>query len=717
MSIAIDLVAKKLNINNQQVITVLNLLNEGSTVPFIARYRQGQTGGLNEEIIQEIAKLFDYETELIERKEYVISVLKDKGLLNPEIENKINQAQTKAEVENIYEPFKVGKKTKASEAIALGLEPLALAIMNSTDEKFNPYHEADKYVDGDKIINREFAITQAQFIIAQIISQDITTRQYVKDYIYNRGFIVTKIKKNAEDEKEVFAQYYDFQERVNRIPNHRVLAISRGEDKKILSYSFTYETKTILYNLNNKYFKIPRTGKIIQASLIDALDRLIYPSIEREIKADLFARAEKEAIILFGESLENMLLWPAVRDKWILAIDPAYVNGCKVAILDPRGSFKEKDIIFPNAPLNKKAEAAGILAKLCDKYPIDIIVIGNGTASRETEEFIAKFLELRRKINKNINTQYAIVSEIGASVYSASKIAIEEFPSLSVEERSAINIGRRFQDPLNELIKIDPKAIGVGQYQHDVDQKELSKNLEFKVNKVVNMVGVDLNSATKTILTFISGLSNKLAGNIIAYREEQGKFSDRNQLKQVKGLGAKAFEQSVGFLRIHDSKIFFDRTSIHPESYQLAYELVKLIDLDLENIDKELLKKQDVKHLAKELNSNTYDIQLIIDSLLNPTKDIRDGKDGYILKKDILKIEDLKPEMILEGSVLNITDFGAFIYIGLKEAALVHISNMKKDKNHFIKHPSEVLKVGDNVKIQIIDIDLKRSRIQAKLIY
>ncbi|WP_027120862.1 helix-hairpin-helix domain-containing protein [Mycoplasmopsis lipofaciens] len=718
MNISIKNVAVKLEIKEEQVQTVLDLINEGATVPFIARYRQGATNGLDEEIIQKINDYYIYDVELNKRKEAIINILKEKELLTPEIENKLKKASTKAEVENIYEPFKVGKKTKASDAIALGLEPLAKMILETTNENFNPYFEAKKYLN-DKVETVDFAIEQAKYIISQIMSQDVETREYVKNQIVDFGFVVSNKKKNAIDEKEVFAQYYEYKEKIKYIPNHRILAVTRGEDKKILNYDLTYNVKKIQYDLNNKYFKIKRTGKIINESLIYSLDHLIFPSIVREIKRDLFERAEKEAIQLFADNVENMLLWPAVKNKTVMAIDPAFVNGCKIAILNSQGKFLDKNIIYPTPPRNHVEQAKKIVNNLINKYRVNIIVIGNGTASRETEEFIAKLIKERKKDSQHMNEElsYAVVSEVGASVYSASKLANEEFPDFSVEERSAINIGRRFQDPLNELIKIDPKAIGVGQYQHDVNQKELSKSLAFKVDKVVNKVGVDLNSATKEILTYISGLSKKIAENIVNYREENKKFKNREELKKVKGLGPKAYEQSIGFLRIHDSENFYDRTSIHPESYALAEKIVNYLKLDLNNMDVDKIKKQDIKKLAIKFDSNEFDIKLIIDSLLNPTKDIRDDKDGYILKDDILDIKDLKPEMIIDGSVQNITDFGAFVYIGLKQAALVHISNMKKNKDDYIKHPSEILKAGDNVKIQILDIDIKRDRIQAKLIY
>ncbi|WP_406617226.1 Tex-like N-terminal domain-containing protein [Mycoplasmopsis adleri] len=718
MDLSIKYVANKLNLKEEQVEVVLDLLKNDATVPFIARYRKNVTGGLDEEVINNISDMYNYNVELNKRKEAVINILKENKLLTPELEQKINAAETKAEVENIYEPFKVGKKTKATEAIALGLEPLALAIMNATDPKFNPYKEAQKYVN-DKVPMAEFAIEQAKFIISQIMSQDANNREFIKHQIYDYGTVQSKVKKNAEDEKENFKQYYDFSQRVNKIPNYRVLAIARGGDLKILSYDIVdYNIKKITYDLNEKYFKIKTTGKILNEALKDSLDRLLIPSIIREIKSELFERAEKEAIKLFAENVETMLLFPAVKDKTVMAIDPAYINGCKIAILNPQGTFLEKALIFPTTNSDFKIkEAKTIVNKLIDKYKVNIIVIGNGTASRETEAFIANIIKERKKNNPNEELQYAVVSEVGASVYSASPIAQEEFPNLHVEERSAINIGRRFQDPLNELIKIDPKSIGVGQYQHDVNQKELNKALSFKVDKAVNLVGVDLNSATKEILCYVSGLSKKLAENIVAYRNENKKFKNRKELLKVPGVGPKAYEQAIGFLRIHDSKTFYDRTNIHPESYALADKIVNELNIDLSDIDTVVLEKANIKELAKKFDSNEYDVQLIVSALLNPTKDIRDEKDGYVLKDDILKLEDLKPGMLVQGSVQNITDFGIFVYIGIKQAVLIHISQMKRNPNEKINHPKDAVKVGDNITVEILSIDKDKEKIQGKLIY
>ncbi|MCF1354967.1 helix-hairpin-helix domain-containing protein [Mycoplasma hominis] len=714
---SINNVAKKLNLSENQVKNTLSLLSEGATVPFISRYRKNITGGLDEDQITKINDLYVYDVELNKRKEAILNILAENKLLNDELKQKIEAADTKQAVENIYEPFKIGKKTKASDAIALGLSPLADEILNNSDDHYNLYYAAKKYIS-DKLKTEDEVLQQTKFIIAQNISQDPSTREYVKNQLWDYGVIETKLKKNAIDENETFKQYYNFSERVNKIPNHRILAISRGEDKKILSYDITYNEKKIIYDLNQKYFKSKRTAKCIQECILDALDRLIIPSIIREIKTELFERAEAEAIKVFASNVEQMLLSPATKNKRILAIDPAYVNGCKIAAIDQNGNFLKEGIIYPhNHNQEQWFEAINTINKFIDEYKIDLIVIGNGTASRETESFIDKLLQKRLEKNPNEKIKFVIVSEVGASVYSASKIAQEEFPQLHVEYRSAIHIGRKFQDPLNELIKIDPKSIGIGQYQHDVNQKELSKQLTEKLNKVVNLVGVDLNTATKVILSYISGLSNTIASNIVNYREENGSFKSREELKKVKGLGPKAYEQSVGFLRIHDSNNFYDKTNIHPESYKLADTIVNKLNIDLNNIDKEKLLSVDKEQLAKELNSDKYSIQLIIESLIAPEKDIRDDKPGFLVSDKVLTIDDITQGQIIKGQIQNVTDFGAFAFIGLKQNVLIHITNMKKKENQFIKHPLDVLNVGDNVNIQIISIDKEHNKIQGKIIW
>lgn len=709
MNKSINNVANKLNIKSEQVNIVLDMIKEGSTVPFIARYRKSLTGGLDEEQIEKINDIYIYDVNLNKRKDAIIKLMDEAGVLTEEIKGKIVSADRKSEVEAIYEPFKIGKKTKATEAIALGLEPLAKSIFTAEDQNFNPYNEARKYIN-DKVKDADFAIEQAQLIIAQYISEDIDARKMIKENIFTHGFIRSKLKRGGEakDEKGRFRNYYESKEKVSKVPNHRVMALHRAEDLKIINVSLDYITSKIEYDLTNRYFKIRTTGKIIREAMLDSLKRLIFPSIEREIRSDLFNKAEEASIKLFAENLEQMLLAPAVQGKTILAIDPAFVSGCKVAVLGPSGNVLKIDLITPTPPRKDISGSTITINKLIDQYEVDIIVIGNGTASRETEGFIAKLTKER-----NDTVPFAVVSEVGASVYSASKIAIDEFPDLSVEQRSAITIGRRFQDPLNELVKVDPKAIGVGQYQHDVNQKELSKSLDFKTHKVVNMVGVDANSATKEILSYVAGLSKKTAENFVNYRNEVGEFTNRKEVKKVKGLGAKAFEQSIGFIRIHTSKEFLDKTEIHPESYKLAKAIIKELKIDVDNINKSLITNASAKELADKFDSNEYDVQLILDAIIAPGKDIRSEKEGLILKTDVLEFKDISEGMTLEGTVQNITDFGAFIYIGIKEAVLIHISKLS-DK--FVSHPSDIVKTGERVTLEVISIDKERKRIQGQLV-
>lgn len=716
MNLSIKNVAKKLQLKDIQVEKTLKLLEQGCTVPFISRYRKNITEGLDEEQIAKIEELYKYDVELEKRKEAILNILEENKLLTDELKLKIQNASTKQELENIYEPFKIGKKTKASEAIAMGLLPLAEKIMSETSQDFNVFNECKKYLN-DKLTTTEQVIEQVKYIIAQIISQDISTREFVKNNLITYGTIEAKVKKDANDEKQVFLQYYDFKERVKFIPNHRILAISRGANKKILSYDISFNEKPIQYELRNKYFVNKRTAFIINDSIDDSLKRLIYPSIIREIKTDLFERAEAEAIKLFAKSVEQMLLAPAVKNKKVMAIDPAYVNGCKIAILDENGNFLEKAIIYPNPPKPNLDKAKEIVNKLLDKYESDLILIGNGTASHETKDFITNLLNWRKEVNGQENAKCLVVSEIGASVYSASKNAIEEFPNLSVEERSAISIGRRYQDPLNELVKIDPKAIGVGQYQHDVDQKMLENELEFKVNKVVNEVGVNLNTASEYILRYISGLTKTLAKKIVEHRNKIKEFINREELKEIKGISDKVYEQAIGFLRLYNSNVFYDKTNIHPESYKLADSLVKYLNIDLSQIDKKLLQNIDKNKIMNDLKINEFDLNLIIDSLLNPGKDIRDQKAGFTINENITKAEDLHVGQIVFGQVLNLTDFGAFVFIGIKQSVLVHVSHMKRTENEFINKPSDVLNIGDTVQIKILDIDLERNRIHGQIIW
>ncbi|MFV8468015.1 Tex-like N-terminal domain-containing protein [Mycoplasma sp. 46852] len=703
---AIKLVAQELNIDNKQVDIVLKMLSEGATVPFISRYRKDKTGGLDEEQIYRIEALFKYKNELLERQSAIIKILKEKDLLTDELEAKILATSVKSDLEALYEPFKVGKVTKASKAIALGLEPLAKRIFENKSPNFDPKIEAKKYLSLE-VTSVEFALEQANYIIAQWISQDFEIREKIKADIIKFGSIVTKQNPKVEDEGLKFKNYYDYTIPVKYIKNHNVLAINRGEKLGILRLSFTYNESFIETIVLKKVDKTRNNKNNIIEAIKDSLKRLVLPSVEREIFSDLFAKAEASSIQIFANSVEKLLLAPAISGHNILAIDPAFVNGCKLAALNENGDVLQIAKIFPNKPQERTTEAAKITLDMIHKHNIDIVVIGNGTASRETEAFIANLIK-----KNNLNIKYAIVSEVGASVYSASKLAIEEFPNLHVEERSAINIGRKFLDPLNELVKIDPKSIGVGQYQHDVNQKELEHYLDFKVQKVVNEVGVDLNTATKHILTFIAGLSPKNAENIVEYRNNKAdkSFSSRFELKNIKGIGEKTFEQCIGFLRIFSSDNFLDKTIIHPESYALAQSIIR--DYNLSPNDNGIdVSALEVDKLVQQYGSDKYSIELILQALSTPTKKILDSKQGFILKESITNVEDLQVGSVVSGTVENITDFGVFMYIGIKQSLFIHVSNLKLEGGNSIfdqYYPGMILKA------EIIEIDLQRNRVTGK---
>lgn len=695
----LEIVAKELKLKVEQINAVLGLIEEGATVAFIARYRKNITGGLDEEQIHQVYLIFKYQEELKERKESILKILSERNLLSKEIEEKINNTTKKADLEAIYEPFKVGKKTKASEAIALGLEPLAHEIFNNTNINYNPYKHALKFVN-DKVQGVEFAIEQALFIISQWISQDPKVHDFVKEQFVNYSLIQTSKKKNSVDELKTYENYYDFSQSVKTIQNYKILAINRAIKNKIIDLKFKIKFEFLHYNISNMFFKNKRTFTLIRNAADDSLKRLIIPSIEREVFNDLFDRAEKSSIEIFANNLESMLMMPAVKNKRVLAVDPAYVNGCKLAMLNENGDLLETAVIYPNKPLSKVKEASQISAKVIVNFKPDVIVVGNGTASNETCQFMRELVKYLK-----LNIPVEMVSEVGASVYSASEIAIQEFPDLKVEMRSAINIGRKFQDPLNEIVKIDPKSIGIGQYQHDLNQNELAQALDFKVEKVVNNVGVNLNSATEVILTKISGISKTVAKNIVNYRKENGEFKNRNELKKVKALGAKTFEQAIGFLRIFNSEEFLDQTNIHPESYSLAKKIMKTYKYDQDKHN--FAQKIDVELLTNEFNSDHYTINLIIDSLLNPGKDIRDNKKGFVNNDNITEFEEIKVGDSFVGRVQNITDFGIFVFIGIKDSVFIHSSKIENINS---------IKIGDDLNLEIINVDNEKRRLSAKLI-
>lgn len=702
-------ICENLNIRKEQAQAVLNLLSEGNTIPFIARYRKEATGALDEEQIRKINEVYEYEVNLLKRKEDVIRLIDEKGLLTDEIKQNIMNAKKLVEVEDIYAPYKEKKKTKATEAIKNGLEPLAKIIM-SFPPNFN--EESVKKFLNENVKTIEDAITGAKYIIAEWISDNAYYRKWIRSYYFKNATITSKLKKNSNDENKVYEMYYDFSESVKHIKPHRVLAINRGENEKILSVSIDVNDEDILNYLESKLIKkeSPVKEYVIDA-IKDSYKRLIKPSMEREIRSELTVQSEDVSIEVFKGNLENLLLIAPMKEKTVLGFDPAFRTGCKLAVVDPTSKVLNISVIYPHEPHNKWEESKKVLKDLISKYHVDIIAIGNGTASRESEKLVSETL---KEIN---NCKYAIVSEAGASVYSASPLAIQEFPDLTVEKRSAVSIARRLQDPLNELVKIDPKSIGVGQYQHDVSQKKLAESLDFTVTKCVNNVGVNINTASPSILKYISGLTKTSIDKIIKYRETNGKIKSREELKKKKLLNDKVYEQSIGFMRVIDGDNPLDKTNIHTESYDKTLKLLSHLDLTTNDLGTEKLIKEldklNVSDTSKLLDIDIYTLNDIIESLKQPNRDFRDDYDMPLLKSDILTIDNLKLGMKLEGTVRNVVDFGAFIDIGLHNDGLVHIS---KITNKFIKHPSEVLSVGDIVTCYVIDINKDKEKVSLSLI-
>ena len=710
----INEIALELNIKVKQVETVLKLLEDGNTIPFIARYRKEATGALDEESIRRIDEVYQYQVNLAKRKEDVIRLIDEKGLLTNELMDSINKCTKLVEVEDLYRPFKEKKKTKATEAIKNGLEPLAKEIM-AFPVNGNINDMAKKYIN-ENVKSVEDAIQGAKYIIAEWISDNAIYRKAIRNNTYNYGIIHSKIKKNAKDENKIYDMYYDYEEKIKYIKPHRILALNRGENEGILNVSIEYDDERVLDYLykkvitNDKSFVID----IVKDSIQDSYKRLIEPSIEREIRSDLTIIGEDAAISNFAKNLESLLLTPPMKEKIVLAFDPGYINGCKIAVIDKTGKYLDSAVVKPFIKSNNQGElikqSETVVKNLIDKYKVDIIAIGNGTASRESEKFIADMIK-----KYNLNCKYVIVSEAGASIYSASKIAIEEFPDLAVEKRSAVSIGRRLQDPLAELVKIPPDGIGVGLYQHDVAQKKLADNLDFVVSKAVNSVGVNINTASPSLLKYVSGINKKWIEKIIDYRNKKGKFNSRSEIEKL--LSDKVYEQAVGFLRIPGGNNILDATGIHPESYSIAINLLNEIGMKLEDVgSSELIKKLDNVDLnvyKDKLNTDMYTLRDVISCLKAPNRDPRDEMPQPILKSDILELSDLKVGMKLQGTVRNVVDFGAFIDIGLHEDGLVHIS---KITNKYIKHPNEVLSVGDIVDCYVDEIKLDKKKVSLSLL-
>ncbi|WP_438321455.1 Tex family protein [Staphylococcus pseudintermedius] len=695
----------------KHIEAVLKLLEEKNTVPFIARYRKEVTGGLDEVEIKQIADEYHYMEQLQKRKDEVIHSIEQQGLLTNELRRDIQQQTKLQRVEDLYRPYKQKKKTRATEAKRKGIEPLAEWIYRQKLDA-DLGEKAQTFLT-DEVTSVEEAIQGAQDIIAEKIADHPQYRKQILKLTQKEGLMTALKKKKAEDEKAVFEMYYDYQEPLRQVANHRILAMNRGENEKILQVKIEMDKAILAQNIKKQEVKgHNELSTIVGEAIDDAMKRLIFPSIEREIRTDLTERAEAQAITLFSENLKNLLLQPPLKGKQILGVDPAFRTGCKLAVINPYGTFIEKSVMYPHPPVSKVAEAEKVFLKMVKDFDINLIAIGNGTASRETEQFVARMIQ-----DHALDVQYIIVNEAGASVYSASEIARTEFPDFQVEERSAVSIGRRVQDPLSELIKIDPKSIGVGQYQHDVNQKALDAALDFVVETAVNQVGVDVNTASSTLLQHVSGLSRQIADNIVLYREENGAITHHRQLNKVKRLGAKTFEQSIGFLRIVNGKEPLDNTAIHPESYDATYQLLESLELKITDIGTSELAKVlstlNIASYATKLNIGVPTLEDIVKSLIAPNRDPRDDYETPELKSDVLSIEDLSKGMKLNGTVRNVVDFGAFVDIGIKQDGLVHISKLAKK---FIKHPMDIVSVGDIVEVWIENIDENKGKVALTMI-
>ena len=703
----------ELNLDEKKIINVLSLLEEGNTIPFIARYRKEATGNMDEDNIKRINEYYEYQVNLLKRKEDVIRLIDEKGLMTDELKEKILGASKLVEVEDLYRPYKEKKKTKATDAINNGLEPLAKQIMSfplngSFDEL------AKKYIN-DNVKTTLDAVSGAKYIIAEWISDNAYYRKWIRTYIYRNGNISSSIKKTANDEAKTYEMYYNYTEPLKTVKPHRVLALNRGEKEKILTVNIDIDEEKIINYLEEKIIKNDKSfvcDEVIDA-IKDSYKRLIFPSIEREIRSDLSEKADEVAIDNFGKNLESLLLQPPIREKQVLAFDPGFVNGCKLAVIDKTGKYLTSTIIKPFCNNDKYLEQSKvILLDLIKKYNIDIIAIGNGTASRESEKLCADLIK-----ENNLSCKYVIVSEAGASIYSTEKVASDEFPNLSPNERSAVSIGRRLQDPLAELVKIPPDGIGVGLYQHDVSQSRLKESLDFVVSKVVNSVGVNINTASSSLLKYVSGINKKNIDKIIDYREENGKINSRDEIKKKKLLGDKAYEQAIGFLRITDGNNILDSTGIHPESYSVATNLLKELNVSLDDVGSqkmiEALDNIDINKYVSILGTDIYTLEDVINSLKRPNRDPRDEMPQPILKSDVLDIKDLKVGMKLQGTVRNVVDFGAFIDIGLHNDGLAHISKLS---NSYIKHPSDVVNVGDIVDCYVDEIYLDKEKVSLSLI-
>ncbi|MEG6612603.1 Tex family protein [Pseudoclostridium thermosuccinogenes] len=702
------------NLKPFQVQNAVKLIDEGNTIPFIARYRKEATGELNDQVLRELHERLVYLRNLEERREDVRRLIDEQGKLSPEVSEALDKAVSLQEIEDIYRPYKPKRRTRATVAKEKGLEPLAQIIYAQKIKSGSIYDIAAPYVNPEKGVNTvEDALNGAMDIIAEDISDNAEYRKAIRDMFFKSGVIVSKAKK---EEDSVYRMYYDFKEPVSRIAKHRILALNRGEKEEFLQVKIDVPTEQIINYLKARVVgkNVSVTSEYVARAAEDSYERLIAPSIEREVRNELTEAAEEQAMKVFAENLRNLLLQPPVKGHVVMGLDPAYRTGCKIAVIDETGKVLDTTVVYPTPPQNKVEESKKVLKHLIEKHKVDLISIGNGTASKESEIFIADMLkEIDRKI------YYMVVSEAGASVYSASKLGAEEFPDFDVAQRSAVSIARRLQDPLAELVKIDPKAIGVGQYQHDMNQKRLGETLGGVVEDCVNNVGVDLNTASPSLLSYVSGINATLAKNIVEYREKNGKFRNRKELKNVKKLGEKAFEQCAGFLRIPDGDNILDNTSVHPESYEAARKLLEIMGYTLEDVKnknlgdlKQKVEKKGIAVVAEEVGVGMPTLTDIINELLKPGRDPRDELPKPILLTDVMHIEDLKPGMVVTGTVRNVADFGAFVDIGVHQDGLVHISELS---DRYVRNPMEVVSVGDIVKVRILDVDVQRKRISLSM--
>lgn len=714
----LQIIADELNVKYNQVENAVNLIDEGNTIPFIARYRKEVTGGLSDEDLRILYERLNYLRNLENRKEEVKNSIEEQGKLTDEIVNALQNAKILAEVEDIYRPYKQKKRTRATVAKEKGLEPLSEALINQ-DNKVSIEEIAKKFIDPEKGVETvEDAIAGAKDIIAENISDNPTYRKEIKRYCYRDGVIATEVnEKDEKEDKATYQMYFDFNEKVNRIPSHRILAINRAEKENAIKLKIQKPEENIIDFIERDVIKDKNSNyaNILEDTVEDSFKRLIEPSVEREIRSDLTEKAEEKAIKVFGQNAKQLLMGAPLKGLTVMGFDPAYRTGCKIAVIDETGKLLATTTVYPTEPQNKVEEAKKELKSLIKKYNINMIAIGNGTASRESEKFVADMIS---EIDQEV--YYAIVSEAGASVYSASKLATEEYPDINVSLRGAISIARRLQDPLAELVKIDPKAIGVGQYQHDVNQKKLAESLAGVVEDAVNEVGVDVNTATPSLLSYVSGINKTIANNIVKYRDENGKIMERKELLKVPKLGKVAFEQCAGFIRIFDGKNPLEITAVHPESYEKAEQLLENIGYKKEDL-KDLEKLKDIKlklsgvnikDMSQKLEIGEMTLKDIIDELSKPGRDPRDEMPKPILRSDVLKFEDLKEGMVLNGTVRNVIDFGAFVDIGVKHDGLVHISELSEN---YVKNPSDVVSIGDIVKVKVIKIDNDRQKVSLSM--